>query len=85
MGNPGDWLITGVAGEKYPCKDAIFQATYETVENNDTIEAACSDCGRELVWDDPRREFPVLVCPACLYRRVQFLEQKVRHTASRAD
>jgi hypothetical protein len=26
---PGDWVITGVAGERYPCKDGIFQATYE--------------------------------------------------------
>lgn len=34
IGNPGDWLITGVAGEKYPCKDAIFQATYEPVEDS---------------------------------------------------
>lgn len=25
----GDWIITGVAGEVYPCKDAIFRATYE--------------------------------------------------------
>lgn len=32
VGNPGDWLITGVAGEKYPCKDEIFRATYELVE-----------------------------------------------------
>ena len=31
-GNPGDWLITGVAGEQYFCKDAIFQQTYESVE-----------------------------------------------------
>lgn len=31
-GDIGDWLITGVAGEQYPCKDAIFQATYEPVE-----------------------------------------------------
>jgi hypothetical protein len=30
--NDGDWIITGVAGEKYPCKDAIFQKTYEKVE-----------------------------------------------------
>lgn len=28
---PGDWIITGVVGEVYPCKDAIFQATYEPV------------------------------------------------------
>ena len=27
---PGDWIITGVAGERYPCKPAIFAATYET-------------------------------------------------------
>jgi hypothetical protein len=28
IGNPGDWLIPGVAGEKYPCKGEIFRATY---------------------------------------------------------
>ena len=28
----GDWVIRGVAGEVYPCKDAIFTATYEAVE-----------------------------------------------------
>lgn len=26
---PGDWIITGVAGERYPCKPTIFAATYE--------------------------------------------------------
>lgn len=25
---PGDWVITGVAGERYPCKPDIFHATY---------------------------------------------------------
>lgn len=30
--SPGDWIITGVAGEKYPCKPDIFNATYEPVE-----------------------------------------------------
>ncbi len=29
---PGDWIITGVAGERYPCKPDIFDATYEPVE-----------------------------------------------------
>ena len=28
---PGDWIITGVAGEHYPCKPTIFEATYEAV------------------------------------------------------
>lgn len=26
---PSDWIITGVAGETYPCKNAIFEATYD--------------------------------------------------------
>lgn len=26
---PGDWIITGVKGEVYPCKPDIFAATYE--------------------------------------------------------
>ena len=29
VGEPGDWLITGVKGEQYPCKDDIFRQTYE--------------------------------------------------------
>jgi len=29
--SPGDWIITGVAGERYPCKPDIFAATYEAV------------------------------------------------------
>lgn len=28
---PGDWIITGVKGERYPCKPDIFAATYEPV------------------------------------------------------
>jgi hypothetical protein len=29
---PGDWIITGVQGEHYPCKPDIFEATYEAVD-----------------------------------------------------
>jgi hypothetical protein len=29
---PGDWIITGIRGEVYPCKADIFEATYEPVE-----------------------------------------------------
>ena len=25
----GDWVITGIRGERYPCKDEIFGKTYE--------------------------------------------------------
>lgn len=27
--SPGDWIITGVNGEKYPCKPDVFEKTYE--------------------------------------------------------
>ena len=27
-----DWIITGVKGEKYPCKPDIFEKNYEKVE-----------------------------------------------------
>ncbi len=30
-GEMGDWIITGVKGEVYPCKPDIFAATYEAV------------------------------------------------------
>lgn len=29
---PGDFIITGVAGERYPCKPDIFAATYDVAE-----------------------------------------------------
>lgn len=30
---PGDWIITGVKGERYPCKPDIFAQTYEAVSD----------------------------------------------------
>ena len=30
--SPGDWIITGVKGEKYPCKPDIFDLTYDKVD-----------------------------------------------------
>lgn len=33
VASPGDWIITGIKGEKYPCKPDIFEATYEPVSS----------------------------------------------------
>lgn len=33
----GDWIVTGVNGEHYPCKPDIFEKTYEAV-----LDGACS-------------------------------------------
>ena len=31
---PGDWIITGVRGEQYPCKPDVFEQTYSPVSDN---------------------------------------------------
>lgn len=28
----GDWIVTGVLGERYPCKPDAFEKTYETAD-----------------------------------------------------
>jgi len=38
IGNIGDWIITGVKGERYPCKPDIFEATYEQVNIYETLK-----------------------------------------------
>lgn len=40
---PGDWIITGVKGEKYPCKPDIFAATYEPADQEDLDKKMCID------------------------------------------
>ena len=32
---PGDWIITGVEGEHYPCKPSVFEATYDPLPQPD--------------------------------------------------
>jgi hypothetical protein len=43
---PGDWIITGVKGERYPCKPDIFAATYEAA---DALDARVTT---EAEWQD---------------------------------
>ena len=50
--DPGDWIITGVQGEQYPCKPDIFEQTYEPVvrlsqEFMDRVAANPSSLGRK--------------------------------------
>ena len=35
IASPNDWIIKGVKGEFYPCKNEIFDETYEKVEDDD--------------------------------------------------
>ena len=34
-GNVGDYIIKGIKGEFYPCKEDIFLATYELIKDED--------------------------------------------------
>ena len=52
---PGDWIITGVKGERYPCKPDIFKATYEAIQHKRPKgvrkwpgEKKCVLCGGKL-------------------------------------
>ena len=38
VGYIGDWIVTGVSGEKYPIKDEIFRLTYEPLGETDASE-----------------------------------------------
>lgn len=44
--NVGDFIITGVQGEQYPCKPDIFAETYEEVSDEKTIDDWFSE------WND---------------------------------
>jgi len=56
----GDWVIQGVKGELYPCKDDIFRETYEPVgkEGVKAMTAPGPDepDDREFVIPFPKRE-----------------------------
>jgi hypothetical protein len=48
---PGDWIITGTAGELYPCKPHIFSEIYELVEEEvDWIVKDGVLCDRNEEW-----------------------------------
>lgn len=49
MAVENDWIIKGVAGEFYPCKPDIFEATYEPVETGPNGRAAAQYVVGEFV------------------------------------
>lgn len=44
---PGDWIITGVAGERYLCKPDIFAATYD-----DAVDPPARSTGTPTTRDE---------------------------------
>ena len=62
VGEIGDWLITGVNNEQYPCKDDIFRKTYEPAESaasrmlfadrDDHVVILTTNSGETLTYQD---------------------------------
>jgi hypothetical protein len=50
VANPGDWIITGVKGERYPCKPDIFEATYEPVTDQNSSQTGERGAEQEAEW-----------------------------------
>lgn len=48
--SPGDWIITGVKGERYPCKPDIFAQTYESVA--DEAVPQFNDVSAKRLYED---------------------------------
>lgn len=44
IASPGDWIITGIDGERYPCKPDIFKRTYEAVSETDDAQSWLCEC-----------------------------------------
>lgn len=46
---PGDWIIRGIHGEHYPCKPAIFAATYEPAQETSPVQPNPNTYGDAIV------------------------------------
>ena len=44
----GDWIITGVKGEQYPCKPDIFEKTYIKCGQPNKVEQVAAMFGKKL-------------------------------------
>ena len=44
--SPGDWIVTGIMGEKYPVKGSIFRQTYEPADGPSELDQAREIIGK---------------------------------------
>jgi hypothetical protein len=60
--SPGDWIITGVKGERYPCKPDVFEATYDPAMGEKETDG--------YTYGAARPELDLHGCPASLHNAV---------------
>ena len=78
---PGDWIITGVMQEKYPCKDQIFRLTYEPMRITDEYEVPEMTCETHPGTPWPHEDCPG---PGMPWSALTASEDCVRERAARA-
>jgi hypothetical protein len=49
----GDWIITGVKGERYPCKPDIFELTHELADPTPPVQPDTPDHAEKLKETSP--------------------------------
>lgn len=64
--NVGDWIITGVKGEQYPCKPDVFAKTYIKYGQANKMQQVAAMFGKKL-----GEEFEI-VTPSGRIRKVKF-------------
>ncbi len=57
LASPGDWIITGVNGEQYPCKPDIFEKTYDLAYDISDVR----ENPYEKIWNDLKKEINVII------------------------
>ena len=68
---PGDWIISGVNGEQYPCKPDIFKKTYEPVEKQETENKEKNENTKKVTVKNRKVIYTIsesldtIVCPEC--------------------
>jgi hypothetical protein len=76
----GDWIITGVNGEKYPCKPDIFEATYEVDDGKEEPFLINEDLWLDLkglCGVDPIEELQELIGEAEAAGEEVYIERKL--------
>lgn len=65
IADPGDWIITGVKGERYPCKDDIFWLTYDAVDEDKLEICGVYGCGRPALTRIDLQAYPGYTLAVC--------------------
>lgn len=88
---PGDYVITGIKNEKYPCKPDVFILTYESIID-DSSSMKCNHCDRQ---DETVRKYvgldkpiemtytntPDYMCDTCYFGGAVFPSEYYREVA----